>query len=383
MDELPSDLDETYERILKNFSSKPVMITRARHLFECAAFASRHPAPGPCLAAFAEILTIDFDSALPWRCLTSAVHSEDSETTIIRTCPRLLEIVSGDEGHKTVQFIHRSAQEYLTSATLRQSASSPAYSYSFDESSANLTLAKICLSVLVEDGPVSDLQTYADEFWWSHVSSRDEDALGELLDSFLQMDSPSFARWEGRTHDKVNTAFHWAARLGMYRRVERMLGCLRHNASTPADNFVQIRDGEGDTALNLAAAWGHVDVCRLLIEHGALVEAPDSTGNTPLHIAANYAYLDLVRLLLEYPAADGFNAAPLRCSIRNNQGQIALHRAAYWGHAEVCQLLLDHGALVDEADNDGQTPLQLAKEERKSDVVDILSKHVVATVSDT
>lgn len=187
--ELPSNLDETYKQILNCFPSKPTMITRARHLFECVAFAWCPLSP----AQVAEIASIDFIAVPPY--VTSP--SDDPETKVLRTCPRLLEIFSDEEEHKTVQFIHRSVKEYLTSAALRQSASSPAYPYSFDESSANLTLAKICLSVLIVDGPPSALRAYADECWYTHILSRDEDTLGELLDSFLHMDSPSFARWKG------------------------------------------------------------------------------------------------------------------------------------------------------------------------------------------
>ncbi|KZV64105.1 ankyrin [Peniophora sp. CONT] len=94
-------------------------------------------------------------------------------------------------------------------------------------------------------------------------------------------------------------------------------------------------------------------------------------------------HLDVVRRLLEYPAADGSNAAALRCGIRDNHGRTALHRAAEDGRANICRLLLEHGAVVDEEDNDGKTPLQLAKEERELDVVDVLLKHGATDVSGT
>ncbi|KZV58988.1 hypothetical protein PENSPDRAFT_695561, partial [Peniophora sp. CONT] len=139
LDELPSDLDATYERILKSFPSKPTMITRARSVFECVGYAVR---PLSALE-IATVLSIDFNS-LPLRvALTSDMQTEDPETVILRTCPRLLNIVLDHKGGKVVQFIHHSVKEYLTSATLRRAKSSPAYAYSFDEFSANLTLAKM------------------------------------------------------------------------------------------------------------------------------------------------------------------------------------------------------------------------------------------------
>ncbi|KZV66219.1 hypothetical protein PENSPDRAFT_97606 [Peniophora sp. CONT] len=307
LDELPSDLYGTYERILKRFPSKPAMITRARQVFECIAFARESLSA----AAVAEILSIDFNSVVPYVVSASQMHTE---TVILRTCPRLLEIVSGYEGHTIVQFIHRSVKEFLTSATLRQATSSPAHPYNIDKSSAHLTLAKICLTALDVDGALSSVQGYADRHWYDHVSSRNDDTLGELLDSFLHMGSPSFARWEERTHHTMNTAFHWAASLGFYRRVEGMLKRSRPDSSTPADTLVRVRDVEGRTALHVAAGQGCADVCRLLLEHGALVADEDDNGWTPLQLAKNGRdgnQEEVVRVLLEYGARDVSDADAL------------------------------------------------------------------------
>ena len=41
-------------------------------------------------------------------------------------------------------------------------------------------------------------------------------------------------------------------------------------------------DKDGDTALLLAAAGGRVDVIRMLIDNGAMVDTPNAIGNTPL-----------------------------------------------------------------------------------------------------
>ena len=38
-------------------------------------------------------------------------------------------------------------------------------------------------------------------------------------------------------------------------------------------------------ALHLAAQWNHPDVCRLLIDHGAMVDARTKVNWTPLHVA--------------------------------------------------------------------------------------------------
>jgi len=51
--------------------------------------------------------------------------------------------------------------------------------------------------------------------------------------------------------------------------------------------------------LMVAAAFGHVDTVRVLLDAGADVNAKDLTGWTPLHAAAFKGNLEIVRLLLE------------------------------------------------------------------------------------
>jgi len=78
---------------------------------------------------------------------------------------------------------------------------------------------------------------------------------------------------------------------------------------------VNARGELGDTPLHDAAAYGHVDVARLLVERGADVNARSNDGWTPLHVAAYKGYLDVARLLVEsgadVDARDGVGRTPL------------------------------------------------------------------------
>jgi len=86
--------------------------------------------------------------------------------------------------------------------------------------------------------------------------------------------------------------------------------------------------------LHVAAAKGHVDVARLLLERGADVNAKESVYDaTPLHIAALYGHADVARLLLEHGANP---------SIRDKDGGTPLDVAREEGHEEVARVIEEY-----------------------------------------
>lgn len=105
----------------------------------------------------------------------------------------------------------------------------------------------------------------------------------------------------------------------------------------------------GKSPLHMAVSSGKFALAKTLLEFGAAANCQDFDGNTPLHVSPDS---DTVGLLLEIGRANP--------SIPNNDGLSALHVAV--GRLDVAsvQLMLQHNADVNVADNsDWLTPLHL------------------------
>jgi hypothetical protein len=65
---------------------------------------------------------------------------------------------------------------------------------------------------------------------------------------------------------------------------------------------VNAKASDGDAPLHVAAVWGDREGVRLLIEAGALIDAPGDMSCTPLLYAVAHGHPEVARLLLEYGA---------------------------------------------------------------------------------
>jgi hypothetical protein len=115
------------------------------------------------------------------------------------------------------------------------------------------------------------------------------------------------------------------------------------------------RDPVGSTALFYACCGGRTPVVRLLLERGADPTIARQGGPTPLVIASQNGHLEVVRLLL------GHASAKTAINDRDAEGKTALWLACYRGRGGVVRALLENGADTTIANNDGITPMAIAK----------------------
>jgi len=123
---------------------------------------------------------------------------------------------------------------------------------------------------------------------------------------------------------------------------------------------VDARDEAGNTALHVAAFWGHLAVVEFLVRAGADLEARDKYNWTVLPRAAWRGHLDVVEFLVGVGAD---------LEARNNYGFTALHEAAFGGHLDVVEFLVGAGADVNARNDFGKTARDEAEEEGHTDVV--------------
>ena len=150
--------------------------------------------------------------------------------------------------------------------------------------------------------------------------------------------------------DDLATPLIIAARDG---KLDFVKALLRYEANTEARGTIK-DDGEVKedcTALWVAAAKGHFDVVRLLIEQNADVDGRTSGNSTPLRAAAFDGHLDIVRYLVEnradVNARNDFNSTPLMVTCDK-------------GHPNVATYLVKHGANINLQDNEGSSCLHYA-----------------------
>jgi ankyrin repeat protein len=145
---------------------------------------------------------------------------------------------------------------------------------------------------------------------------------------------------------------------------------LKHGADRNTKN-----DGHSN-ALHHISHFGFVKAAKLLLRYKANVHVRDEEGHTPLHRVFVGLYdsnsymerfLDVIRLLLEHGA---------KIDALNNNHATPLHVAAYYGSTIAARRLLEHGANVHLRDSEGKTPFEVASTRGSKELAQLLSGYL-------
>ncbi len=153
----------------------------------------------------------------------------------------------------------------------------------------------------------------------------------------------------------------------------RQAGCaallLETAAMSNADHvIVNHEDARKDAPLHIAARGGDLATAILLLNHGADFTLVDAHGRNAMLNACFCGHADMVAYLLEVGADEHVDKG-------DHNGNTALHAAALIGSEELVKLLLESAANVHFANNDGETPYQVAKSQGRRECMRLLEEH--------
>ena len=411
LEELPESLDKTYERVLRGI--KVPDRDHALRLLHCLVVAIRPLR----VEELVEAVAVDFGDASGIPKLKPSLRWKDQDQGLLTSCSSLITIV--DTGlSRVVQFSHFSVKEFLTSPRLA-TPSLDVSRYHVALGPAHTILAEICLSIfldsLIEDSNVekrSSLAGYAAEHWVRHAQFEDVASRIRGIEYLFDLDKPYFAAW-CQLHDMdtdpsdtsvlsrftplsvsgTKTPLYYAALCGFQSLAEQLIDKYPDHVGATGGYYM--------TPAVAALAGRHFQLAEVLHHKGSSLDPRGDFGNTPLHSAAYYEDSEMVRVLLvcgvDVNAQNDLGSTPLDSAMRGHfndstvvrsllehgadpnvqvPGNITpLHLASQYGRIEIVRLLVQHGASVEIRDKWGRKPLDVAfaSEEQRDEIIYLLS----------
>ena len=360
-EDLPGTLDGTYERTLQDIDNANWKF--AHRIFQCVVVASRPLR----VEELAEFLAFDFDAG-PTPAFRVGWRPVDPVGAVLSTCSSLLAVVKV-KGSDVIQFSHFSAKEFLMSPRLAE-AKDTISRYHVSMTPAHTLVARACLGILLHlDGNVTrdslkdfPLAEYAAEHWMDHVrlenvSANTQVGMRRLFDPrtrhlavwvwLFDPDAP-WSRYQRLIYPPQprESYLHYAALLGFHHLITFLVVECSQDVNATDSDYNQ-------TPLHVSLRSGHVEFARVLVDHGANMNARDSHKSTPLHLASEGGHVEFARELIELGA--DINA-------RDDQRSTPLHLASKGGYVEFAWMLVGLGANVNAQDSRKSTPLHLASE---------------------
>ena len=306
---------------------------------------------------------------------------EVSSQAVLNVCSNMVIL---DAELDIFRFAHLSVREYLETRN------------DYAAISSNYLIARRCVNTYIAGNSSKStsayatrqnqvLQAYAALYWPVHYQAAGYRIVGELDDEMMlflfdgRCVAPCFKRWMADMRDHAR-ALEWENPL------KHMLNATLSSEPTPlfvicsfglfilacrrleilADIKWNQKNENGNTALHVAAEYGHVHLAQFLLEKGINIETKGYYGTTALHRAVTAGQESVVSLLLQ-EGAD--------VQAESDDGKTALHRAADAGQEALVRLLIQHGADIEAKSLYGKTALFRAAEHGYHEVVRLLLKN--------
>ncbi|KIE05265.1 hypothetical protein NF27_DT00390 [Candidatus Jidaibacter acanthamoeba] len=139
--------------------------------------------------------------------------------------------------------------------------------------------------------------------------------------------------------------------------------------------FISLKNDNGHTALHLAAIYGETKLIKILLQKGADINVKDNKGKTPQDVSKRLGdfltikkYINLLSNIkndtnIYIKLKVILKASPEFINLKNEDGQTILHIAVLYNiHSQdEIKFLYDLKAKINIRDNEGNTPLDLAK----------------------
>ena len=374
LDELPTTLDETYERTLERIPKKKQQ--HAHRLFQCLVAAIRPLR----VEELCQIFAMGFDPDVT-PTVKEGWRLDNLEEAMLSACSNLVAIID-HEGSKVVQFSHFTVKEFLISDRLRTSGVNAIRQYHIPIDVAHKVLAQACLKVLLQLDEKIDKQRlsmfplafYSAQHWFDHakykdVASRVQDDMEQLFnpqkphlaawvwlhDMDRNCDRQSIDRLTDHPSHPEETALYYAVSCGLSGPTEYLISTHGQDINSECSTR--------RTLLQVASGKGNLDAVSLLLRKGADINLASEQQRTPLCEAYDGGHLEVMRLLLENSAAP---------DVRYDHVGLLTYHAACVGRAKAMRLLLEHKADVNAISGFNCTPLHWASTSGHANVVEML-----------
>ncbi|KAH9701052.1 ANK REP REGION domain-containing protein [Citrus sinensis] len=192
--------------------------------------------------------------------------------------------------------------------------------------------------------------------------------LDEVKDILTGTEEAKLKELLPKQNQSGETALYVAAEYGHVDLVAEMIKCY-----DLADAGIKARNGFD--AFHIAAKEGHLEVLKVLLAvYPELAMTVDLTNTTALHTAAMQGHVEVLNFLIE--------AESSLITIARSNGKTALHSAARNGRLEVLKTLLAADSVIAiRTDKKGQTALHMAVKGQNIEVVEELIKAEPASVN--